>query len=76
MSTATEMLEKYTAAEAAVLEGKEYRLGDRSLRREDLAEIRAGRREWQAAVNAEAARAAGAPSIGGLAYSVARLDGR
>ena len=73
MTQATDMLNLYIAAESAVLTGQEYRLGDRTLRRADLAEIRTGRREWQALVNSENARANGA-TIGGLGFSVARLD--
>jgi hypothetical protein len=76
MSLATDMLAAYTAAETAVLLGKEARLGDRSLRLEDLAEIRAGRKEWEAKVNAEVARARGVSTLGGLTFAVARLDGK
>lgn len=76
MSQATDMLAAYVAAETAVLLGKEARLGDRSLRLEDLAEIRAGRKEWQAAVNSETARVRGVSTIGGLGFAVARLDGQ
>jgi len=74
MTQATDMLTLYIQAETAVLAGQEFTLGDRRLRRADLAEIRAGRREWQAKVNSETARQAGAPTIGGLGFSVARLD--
>ncbi len=74
MSTATDMLAAYTAAELDVLAGKEGRVGDRSFRFEDLAEIRKGRQEWEARVRTEQARASGAPSIGGLGYAVARMD--
>lgn len=74
MTQAADMLALYIQAESAVLSGQEFTLGDRRLRRADLAEIRAGRREWQAKVNAEQARSAGAPSIGGMGFSVARLD--
>lgn len=63
MSTATEMLAKYLAAEAALLAGKEVAFGDRRLRHEDLPEIRAGRREWESRVSAEQRVADGAPSI-------------
>ncbi len=63
MSTATEMLAKYLAAEAALLVGKEVSFGDRRLRREDLAEIRAGRREWESRIAAEQRAANGVPSI-------------
>lgn len=74
MTQAADMLALYIQAESAVLSGQEFTLGDRRLRRADLAEIRAGRREWQAKVSSEQARAAGAATIGGLGFSVARLD--
>jgi hypothetical protein len=74
MSTATDKLAEYLAAESAVLQGKHVEVGGRMLRLEDLPEIRAGRREWEMRVQAEQSRAAGAPTIGGLPYSVARLD--
>ena len=48
------MLEMYLAAEAAVLQGQSFRMGERQLNRADLAEIRAGRREWEANVNMQA----------------------
>lgn len=73
MTQATDMLSLYIAAESAVLTGQEFQLGDRKLRRADLAEIQAGRREWQARVNTEQARASGS-TIGGLGFAVARLD--
>ena len=57
MTTATDMLAKYLAAEAAVLEGKEVSLGDRKLRMEDLASITAGRKEWERRVQQEAGQA-------------------
>jgi len=76
MSTATEMLAKYLAAEAAILEGKEVRLNGRVLRREDLDLVREGRKEWEAKVAAEEAAAKGTPTVGGLGFSLARLDGR
>lgn len=73
MTTATDMLQKYLAAEAAVLEGKEARIGDRVFRSEDLSQIIAGRREWEARVNAEERRNRGANTLGGMGFSVARL---
>lgn len=72
MSTATDMLAKYLAAETAILEGKEARLGDRWLRMEDLAEVRKGRIEWENRVSTEQATAAGAG--GAFGFSLARLD--
>jgi hypothetical protein len=74
MSTATDMLAKYLAAEGAILSGQSVRWGDRTLQRADLPEVRAGRREWETRVQAEQNSAATTPSIGGLSYSVARLD--
>lgn len=75
MSTATDMLAKYLAAEQAILEGKEARLGDRMLRMEDLAEVRKGRQEWETRVAVESRSAsAAANAIGGATFSVARLD--
>ena len=75
MSTlASTMLAAYLQAETDVLLGKEARIGDRVFRSEDLVEIRAGRREWEGRVHAEGARASGVATIGGLRFSVARLD--
>jgi len=54
MKTAQEMLTTYQQAEIAVLQGQSFRFGERMLTRADLAEIRKGRQEWQAAVNREA----------------------
>ncbi|KQU75630.1 hypothetical protein ASC98_25415 [Rhizobacter sp. Root1238] len=68
------MLAAYLQAETDVLLGKEARLGDRVFRSEDLGEIRAGRQEWERRVAAECDRATGAPTLGGLRFSVARLD--
>ncbi|MFA0922481.1 primosomal replication protein PriB/PriC domain protein [Xanthomonas fragariae] len=56
MKTAQEMLTTYQQAEIAVLQGQSFRFGERMLTRADLAEIRKGHHEWQAAVD----RAAGA----------------
>lgn len=69
MSTpAQTMLQTYLAAEAAVLGGQSFRFGERQLTRADLAEIRAGRREWEAKVQTEAR--------GGSRLSVALADFR
>ena len=74
MSTATNMHAAYLAAETDILLGKEARIGDRTFRHEDLGVVQAGRREWEQKVNAERARAAGVPTIGGLGFAVARMD--
>lgn len=68
MSQAQDMLSKYIAAETRILDGQTVRWGDRSLTYADLAEIRNGRREWEAKVANEERRAAGGGSTG---YSVA-----
>ncbi len=77
MTTATDMLAKYLAAEAAILEGKEVRFGERILRMEDLNRVIAGRQEWEARVQAENARAGGAArqSIGGATFVLANFAG-
>jgi hypothetical protein len=54
MSTATDMRDKYIAAEAAILGGQSYRWGDRQLTRADLSMVQTGRREWERKANAEA----------------------
>lgn len=54
MSTATDMLAHYIAAEIAILGGQVYKWGDRQLNRADLAQVIAGRKEWERKVNAEA----------------------
>jgi len=51
MNTVQEMLDLYIAAEQAVLLGQSVRFGERQLTRADLAEIRNGRKEWQAVVD-------------------------
>jgi hypothetical protein len=61
MSTATDMLAAYLDAEAKILKGKTARIGDRLVSKEDLAEIRAGRREWEERVNGENAASTGKP---------------
>lgn len=75
MTTSAEMLAAYKVAELALLQGKETSLGDRRLRLEDLAEIRAGRIEWERRVASEAGVAAGVPRVGGLMFKVADLSG-
>lgn len=72
--TASEMLAKYLAAEAAVLQGREMQFEGRRVSRSDLPDIIKGRKEWEQRVIAERRQASGAPTIGGLGFSVARLD--
>lgn len=47
MSTATDMLAHYLAAETAILSGQSYRWGERQLTRADLAQVIDGRKEWE-----------------------------
>ncbi len=62
MTTSAEMLAKYTAAEAAILDGQIVQFGERKLTRANLAEVQQGRREWQQRANAEARISAGGTS--------------
>jgi 4-alpha-glucanotransferase len=71
MSTATDMLAAYMAAEKAVLKGLSVRLGERQLTRANLPEIVAGRQEWEARVRAEKTNAFG----GTDRYAVADFGG-
>jgi len=73
MTTATDMLAAYLAAESAVISGKTVQFNGRTLTYENLSEIRKGRAEWERRVAAESG--GGGPTIGGLSYSVARFDG-
>jgi hypothetical protein len=57
MSQATDMVALYIKAEIAILEGKEFQLNDRRVAREDLVEVRNGRKEWELRVNRENIRA-------------------
>lgn len=67
MSTATDMVALYIAAEKAVLNGQSYSINGRSLTRANLSEICKGRDYWQSRVNAENATSLGGSSV----YSVA-----
>lgn len=62
MTTATEMRDLYIAAEAAVLKAQSFTLAGRQMTRANLAEIRAGRVEWEAKVKQEQRIAAGTSS--------------
>lgn len=53
MSQASDMYAAYVAAEQALLAGKQYTWGDRTLTLSDLTQVQAGRREWGAKVAAE-----------------------
>lgn len=63
MSTATEMVTLYIAAEKAVLKGKTVSVAGRSMSRENLPEIIAGRKEWEARVSSEQSKSSGGSSL-------------
>lgn len=69
MSIATDMRDKYIAAETAILTGQAYRWGERQLTRADLAQVQAGRREWERKALAEARSNAGQPGAVGVQYA-------
>jgi len=62
MTTSAEMLTKYTAAEAAILDGQIVRFGERQLTRANLAEVQQGRKDWERRVAAEQRIARGGTS--------------
>jgi hypothetical protein len=66
MTTATDMLASYMAAESAILTGKTIQFNGRTLTNENLSEIRKGRQEWERRVAVEQGRARS-----GLGYSIA-----
>lgn len=67
MSTATDMLDLYIAAEKAVLRNQSYTINGRGLTRANLPEIIKGRQEWQQKADAETAGTQGGSNL----YSVA-----
>lgn len=69
MSTATDMLAAYMAAESALLLGKTTTFQGRTLSMENLQEIRKGRQEWERRVAAE--QSGQGATLGGLGYAVA-----
>lgn len=80
LEDAQAMVAMYVAAEQQLLAGKEVRLGgpgiDRWHRMEDLGEIRAGRKEWEAKVAALQNTSADVPTFGGLRFSAADFSAR
>lgn len=78
MSTASDRLALYLAAEAKILEAEEVSVrsggggADRALRMSRLMEVRQGIKDLQREIAAENANAAG---VGGLGFSVANLSG-
>lgn len=74
MTTSTNMLQLYLDAETAILAGKTIQFNGRTHTMESLDMIQKGRREWEGRVNAEANRANGAATFGGLRYKTARFN--
>lgn len=75
LEDAQAMVLAYTRCESQILLGKEVRMGgsgtERWWRQEDLDQVRAGRKEWERRVASLQASADGAPTFGGLGYSLA-----
>jgi hypothetical protein len=65
MSTASDLLAKYLAAEMAILDGQEFRMGDRLLKMADLAAVQKERTNLERRVQGET------NSGGGARYQVA-----
>lgn len=68
MSAASDLLALYLEAEAKILKGQSATIGDRSLTRANLAEVRRERANLERRVQAESNQASG---LGGPRYSVA-----
>jgi len=63
MSTAQQMIEFYTNAEIAALEGRQFMFSGRQVMLQDLQQIRAGRREWERKLANEQQAAKGLPGF-------------
>lgn len=72
LDDAQKMVDQYIQAEAAILSGKSVTWQGRTVSMENLTEIRAGRKEWEARVAALATAAAAGGSRGN-GYSFARF---
>jgi hypothetical protein len=59
LAIATARLDDYLDAEVKVLDGQEKKMGDRTLKRADLAEIQAGIQIWNRRVQELSSRANG-----------------
>lgn len=75
LEDAQAMVAAYLEAEKQILLGKEVRMGgpglDRWLRFEDMGEVRAGRKEWEARAKSLQQTDSSTPTFGGLTYSIA-----
>jgi len=59
ITQAQQMVDKYLAAETAVLDGRSVSMNGRTLTMESLAEIRAGREYWERRLASATAAASG-----------------
>jgi hypothetical protein len=66
MATAQEMLDQYTAAELAALDGQSVTINGNTYTSQNLSEIRKGREYWQSQVNLM--------KRGGRRYSLVRFS--
>jgi len=69
MSTAQQMVDYYTQAEIAALEGRHFMFQGRQVMLQDLAQIRAGRKEWERKLNREKIATSGQPG-----YALTRFE--
>lgn len=74
MTTTAEMVQHYINAEIAVLEGKSYGFNGRTFTSENLADIRAGRVEWEAKLRAEQAGQSRQRRFSGAGVKIARFN--
>lgn len=62
-TTAQQMIDYYTQAEIAALEGRQFQFNGRQVMLQDLGAIRAGRREWEAKHRQQTLAAQGHPGF-------------
>jgi len=58
-TTAQQMVDYYTEAEIAALEGRMFMFNGRQVMSQDLTQIRSGRKEWERKLAAEKASSSG-----------------
>lgn len=59
LAQAQARLDEYLAAEAAILSGQSYRIGERQLTRANLADIQMGIKTWDARITEISAKSGG-----------------
>jgi hypothetical protein len=62
-TTAQQMVDYYTEAEIAALDGRQFMFNGRQVMTQDLTQIRKGRIEWERKLATEAAKASGSPGF-------------